>query len=265
MNKKDILIIISVVGIAAIIGGIFLYVEQKNTSQNTNIVTVNTIPTSTVSDARTEEEKDTDAFCASSTYIFLDLDIITPGKCINVDSCFYYDVENAMNWMKKMYGNDLLDCSNGKSLWSPWSHASTDIVANIDSRAYIKVRNDFYLAFMNELNKKIFLDDGLTFKIVKTSEKIIPYLLDNKYCESSSDCIVSFDGCTSASYNEYSIDLTRGSCDENTQALRTVTNSVYYDEVYKDYIYKFFKTIQLGCINNRCEEKYILDETGEEF
>jgi hypothetical protein len=193
--------------------------------------------------------------CDELSYNFIKLNIISKA-CENADVCPFDRINLIMrSWENDM--NGLNECQTNPGKWSAWSYIN-------DNEAYLRIRSDAYSLLKNSFGIEQKVNAELSYKIFEVPQNTLPYLMDDKYCKKNEDCQISMVGCTKGSYNIYSEHIFWPiGCGTGTWAVRSTDGLTYTQN--GDTYFNSFQTIQLGCTDNKCQEKYILDETGEEF
>lgn len=193
--------------------------------------------------------------CDELSYNFIKLNIISKA-CENADAC-PLDRINLIteSWENDM--NSLNKCQTNSHERSAWSYIN-------DNEVYLRIRSDVYSLLKNSFGIEKKVNAELSYKIFEVPQNTLPYLMDDKYCEKNEDCQISMVGCTEGSYNIYSEHIFWPiGCETGTGAIRSIDGLTYTQN--SDSYFNSFQTIQLGCADNKCQEKYILDKTGEEF
>jgi len=132
---------------------------------------------------------------------------------------------------------------NGNNPYSGWTGSQTENLNRFNA--------EYYIILDKTINTDaVYKKEGLTLSVQTDSQNLLPFLRDQRYCESDKDCTIRMRGCATGSFNNFNLYEDIYGCErpiypqENSEELNVLCDKN-----------KEYPVVNYGgskCINNKC-------------
>jgi len=168
------------------------------------------------------------------------------------------------NWNKDVatYISNILNI--GKKSFDIYIDSSEKLPANKGSMGRFNM--GYYIVLNSNVginSNKIYKKDGLSIYVQKTDSKLLPFIINSRYCKNDNDCMVRLsNNCNYGSYNKFDEYFDVGGCERTIYSQENQKELSKMCDETKQYV-----DIKYGgsvCTNNRCipTEKIVFCKDG---